>query len=532
MERSDVPNPGNARRWEYRVSAGETMSALVQRIRGVPGEELFLDITDHERLRTDGALRRTLAAAAVEAGKRVTFSVLGSQVGGLKPRDGERSQQSPTEVPGLSTASRRSSPAATSSATTPKQSVRRGSVPVTVTKRARGDVGIPRHGPSEWVGIGLSFPRLSATGRRVALTFTFLAGLLATAAVIFLVPRAEVAITPSIEPINAELTVRASTKAPRADPTSGVLPVRVVSFEQTAEGAFPVEHRVEHGERARGTIELVNRTGSRQRILSGSRLEASNGLIVRTEASAVVPPRGTVAVAVSAQEGGTKGNLRDGTLTFVALPRDARAVLFGRVTQPLHGGTDRPVLTLAEEDIRRAAEKLAAASQDTARASLQRELPPGTLTNNELIRIHITDAVAREPLGSEVRELHLTGKLRGEVFAVSVSDLLNLLETMALSRTEGTKTLGKPLTEDAVRVADVRWEDGTADLAVRIENVAHEAFDFPRIRERLAGRTRDGAMEYLRALPGVRDARVTLSPFWIRRVPSIPRNVQIELVLP
>jgi hypothetical protein len=248
--------------------------------------------------------------------------------------------------------------------------------------------------------------------------------------------------------------------------------------------------------------------------------------------SAVVPPRSTVEVAVVADEGGTKGNLQEGELAFVALSRDARQVLFGRVEKPLVGGTDRPVPVLAEEDIRRAAEQLTKDAHERVRQKMLEQLPAAVLRTEELIRVRVTDAKAREALRSEISEFHLLGRIRGEYFIVGETDLLGLFRAMALSRTEGKKTLGKPLAAEGVRVEKMRWEEGFVDLALRVENIVHEDLDIALLKERLAGRTSDGAAEYLRALPGVKDVHVTLSPFWIRRVPSIPRNVNVVLELP
>lgn len=514
MPRPEAPSPEGTRRGEYRVPSGEALSGIMSRIRGASGNELFLDITDHEELRTDGALRRTLAAAAAETGKQITFSVSGSP---LAP--------SPSPARGASVPVTVVRPA-------PTLTAQRVS-----SNAAQSHGSFERHATAseqrqKWVGIGFSVSRLSSTGKRVALIFTFLAGLLATAAVIFLVPRAEVEIAPNVEPINADLAVRASADAAQVNPADGVIPARIISLEKTVEGTFPVEHIVERGERARGAIDIVNRTGSEQRLRRGSRLKHPSGVVLIMDDAVVVPPRGSARVPVTAQEGGTKGNLRDGQLAFVALPSSAQAVLFGRVVEPLSGGTDRPVPTLAEEDVRRAAEGLAKDAQAAVREDVQRQMPRGTLGRGELMHVRIVDAVARESLGSELREFHLTGKLRGEAFAVPEAELLDLLQAMALKRTEGRKTLGKPLGLDTVRVTAVRWEDGTADFAARIENVAHEALDIGSVKERLAGRTQDGAVEYLRALPGVKDAQVTLRPFWIRRVPSIPRNVHVVLRLP
>jgi baseplate J-like protein len=500
---------------EYTVASGEAIGDILERIRGLPGDDVLLDITAHESLRTDGALRRTLASAAAELGKRLTFSVVGHSLGKGK---GKMAQDAPvfhSRVVAPSVPPRRGGP---------------GRVQVTVIPAASSERH--SHGEVSAATLGVSLPRLSRTGKRVALTFAFLAGLLTTAAVVFLAPHADVVVFPAVEPVSADLVVRASTRAARSDPSSGVLGSRIVSVDTSLEGTFPVEHRVERGDRAKGTIELVNRTGETQKIRGGSRLGGQNGVVLTMEQSASVPPDGTTTVPVVAEEGGTKGNLTGGELTFVALPPETKPILFGRVTTALTGGTDKAVPQLAESDIRRAQEQLLEQHKGELLEKLRAQRPQDALTDEALVRVRVTEVHPQESLGSEVSEFHLRGLLRGEAFVIEKTHLLALVEEMVLARAGAGHALGKPLAAERVNIENIRWEDGVVDIALHVENVLRAAFDLRKLREHLAGRTPAGAEEYLRALPGVKGARVTVRPFWIHRVPSIPRGVQITIELP
>ncbi len=477
-----------SRRWEYQVGHDEHLGDILEQIRRQAVGIVLLDISRHDALRKDGALRRTLEAAAAELGKQVVFS--------FHQQDSSSSRGQPAIIP------------------------------ITVVQ-SRAPPQRGGHPP------GREVPRirLGRRGRRLALAFTLLAGALTAVVAVFLVPHAVIDLWPRTEPVSLALSVRASVTATDVDPTRGVLPARIQFLEEIVERAFPVQHTVNRGEHARGMVQIVNRTGTEQRIKAGSRLRAGSGGVYRTQEAHTVPPRGTIDAAVVADDAGGVGNLADGTLSFVALSRDAQAVLFAAVRQPLRGGTDRLVKQLSEEDLQRAAEQLLSES-GAVLEKLRAQLPAGTFQRPELQRVEVLDARPRESLGDELQEFHLQTRLRASVFAIHDRALVDLLTAMTLASSENKRSLGRPLAGTSVRVEGVDWDKGTADFATHVENTTVAQLDLAVLKKRLVGRTAEGAAEYLRGLPEMQDVRVRLRPFWVRRVPFIPRNVIVTVHLP
>lgn len=501
----DRPTPSS--RWEYRVPSGLSLTEILERIRAAPAPAVILDISAHEPLRRDGALRRALVAAAADVQKDITFSVLTS------PQAESPLSSSETER------KRRSSDPPSSRS--PRSSARER-IPVSIVKTAREDQGNDAR-------TNVILPRLGTSGRRIAIVFAiFAAGLVGIAAFV-LAPRAEIVIDPIAEPVSLDLVLRLVTREENS--SAGVVHAKLLVHEEVVEGEFPVEHVVEHGERARGRVELVNRTGGAQSIKGGSRLVSQEGMVFRTAAGVSVPANGTTHVDVHADDGGTRGNLQGGTLTFAALP-NAESVLFARVAEPLVGGTDQPVRTLGAKDIARATEKLGEQAGTTARDRLRATFPPGSFVRDELIRMMPVDVRPREIVGTETDVVHVQAKIRVEAILATEEDILRASSAIASARSEGMKVLGRPLNMTDIRVRQVRWNDGIADLEFHVENILHEDFHQETLVERLAGRTEDGAEEFLKGLPGVKDADVTLWPFWVRRIPSIPGNVPITIRLP
>lgn len=495
-------SPSASERWEYRVSPRESIGALLDRIRQGSARQILLDISAHPALRRDGSLRRTLTTAATEAGKQLTFSLVGA----------------PDTDPSVPKSSPPASAARSSRAS--------AKVPVTVLSSAASS------GSSRPTPVDIVLPRLGHSGKRIALFFAFLAGILITIALFFLAPRATIVIDPVIEPITTDLTLRLSSSARAVDITAGIVPAIIQHEEEVVDVTAPVTTVVEKGDPARGSVRIINRTGATQQIRGGSRLVTAEGAIFRMERGVAALPGEETTVPVVADRGGESGNLASGTLlTFAALPESA-STLFARTEGALSGGTTQRASILSQEDITRAVEETRVRLEPSFRDRVRAKLPPDMVVRDDLFRLRVLDARPREKIGSETAEVHLQVHVRGELLAASHEHLQQTVHSLLVSRTEDAKVLGRPIRLDDIRLKQLRWDEGIADLDLHVENVLHAAFDLPRLQKDLLGRTQDGAEEFLGGLAGIKQAEVSLQPFWVRRIPSVAHNVRLTIRLP
>jgi len=490
-----MSNPqGNSARWEYKVSPKERVHTLLVRIRETSADEILLDITAHEALRRDGSLRRTLASAANEFKKKIAFTF----------SDVKKNNESQKEISKVQS-----------------KPVFKKLVPISVMKvDEREQRGI------------INEPRISSSGRKIASVFTFFTGLLVTAAIFFLLPHAEIFITPNVEPINLDLNLESQIAATRVDIQSGILPGTIIPYKEAFEKAYPVASTTEKGEKASGEVLLVNKTVSEQKIKGKSRLKSESGLVYLMDEAAFLAPHTSKKVNVTAELGGTKGNLEKGQLFFVALSNDARKILYAEVTAPLSGGTDYAVSALNEKDVKQAT----ALAEQELKSKYQKEimdkLDKEILRNPELFQFKITDTSAVETLGTEISAFHLKGTIEANYFAIKENELLDAIRGSMLSKIGQDKTLAKTITTEMAKINNVSWDEGRVGITTKIDDVVFADLNLPSLKKKLVGRTLESAREYVASLPGVKETKVTLRPFWVKRVPGFIRNVKIKLLLP
>ncbi len=476
------------------LEPSEPLPDVLRKICASSAQVVVMDVSAHTELRRRPDLVRVLRLAAAEAGKDLR----------LVPAEDRSAVAAARARPGRRTAERRAAPAG-----------------------AKG-LSHRRPGPAERLALPKAESPRSST---VFLVFTVLAGALLAAVAVFVLPRARVTIETAVEPLVADLTISLSAAATEAAAPDAVMPARHVVAEEEVEGTFPVETIVQRGERAAGTAWLVNRTSSPQGIKGGTRLLAASGVVVRTQADALLPAGGRAAARVRADAGGSTGNLSPQRLTLPALPAASQRVLYAEIVEPLTGGTEREVREVGTADIERAAEALRTQSEARLMERVRKEFGEGEWFDRpQLRRVVLRDPVSDVPVGAEAEQIRVRALVRGEALAVDADALRRLLAEQTAARAGGDRELLSDLPLGDARVVDVRWDELRAELSLRAETSVTFALPVREIRERLAGRAAEDAERYLGALPGVVSARVTLSPVWIRSVPAPPRNVSVTFV--
>lgn len=482
-------NQEGKERFEYRVKQEDTLHSILERIRDTDSNELLLDITENDLLRKDGSLRRTLVAAAAEFKKHLAFSF--TEIGAVKK----------TEKKSTVTKSQK--------------------IPVAIS--ANGSVG-----PTTAKAM-VKMPRLGESGKKIAVTFSFFAGLLLAAAVFFLLPKAEVKITPEVEPVNMDLAIKASATALKADFENGILPAKVLGAEENIDRIFPVKGSVQMGEKSSGRVTIINKTQSEQKIKGKSRLKAGNGMIFTMDESAIIAPKSSGVAHVSAIDGGESGNFKSGKLVFVALTKTDEDILYAEVLGPFSGGTENKVSALTQKDIDEAKKQAVEEVGPVLRKKIEQNLGKEIVRDDRLMRLTGNTLESAEKTGTQISEFHLRGQAKAEYFALSQTELVTLMEQIVKARIGENKVIGKPLDFSGLVIDKVDWDTMAVFLNYPLRNVVHANMEVGTLAKKLSGRTVQGALDYIHSLPGVKDVSVKLSPFWVKRIPSFTNNVKIEL---
>ena len=357
----------------------------------------------------------------------------------------------------------------------------------------------------------------------------------------FVAPSSTIVVTPRVERLPIDVTVRIDPDASELDLARGIVPAVVMDATVGDTLTKPTTGRRREAQGfARGFVTVRNRTRQAMVLPAGSRVMTADGTGFLTDSEFLVPPTlqvggrdvpGEAIVAVTAEAPGLAGNAP--ALAITAVDGTAGGALEAFNPQPLQGGAEREVALVSPRDFTELDEILLERLQSAAIERLRRDRPTHqTLIvwspaagNPQILRREFSaqpdDHAADLSLTMEIRAL-------GTVFATE--DLQAVLRQRLRDSLEGQE-----FEIDSMRVVETEVlgeRQGVLDLRVRAVAEAVDTIDDGQVRDTVAGRSLGEGLQALRALPGVAQARVTHDPPDTANFPRLGFRIDVQVEAP
>jgi hypothetical protein len=485
------------------------------------------------------------------------FASVGEYEAALDSGDEEAGLSAPASaaiVSGVAAAAAaRARPAETqaSDATTPAASVRAATAP---NARQRPRANDPAADPDQQAELDEIMSRSRQTpvagtrgrGRRVgaivAILLLVVALLAGGTAAAFILPSAEITVTPRIEAVGPiEITVTADPAATAVDPVARVIPAQTVEIPVEASGEFKATGKRVEETKAKGGVRWRNcdPTASYS-IPKGTVVKTAKGTGFATEEVVFLPVAiitasfqlqcQTSEVGVTAVDAGEAGNVAAGAITVVPA-RYNRTVITVSNAAPTAGGTRTEFPKVDQKDVGTAVELLrkdletqfATALRDPAVAPRGVTMFPDTAT--------LGDSTAEvDPatlVGQEVESFTVKIAATGRVLAVDASPV----EAIAAAQLTSSVKAGNELVEGSisVKVGQGTATEGLIDFPVTGTARQLRPLDAAALERQVLGLSKTDATTALSAYGAV---AITLWPGWVTTIPSLDQRVTVVLAEP
>jgi hypothetical protein len=296
------------------------------------------------------------------------------------------------------------------------------------------------------------------------------------------------------------------------------------------------------GNKATGTVKFSQQSLSPTSVSAGRVLKSADGHDFVTNTAVTVPASsigpgcfptacpGTATVSVTAVEGGEEYNDISGALSDT--PNGVTAAFNGSTS----GGTDKLATVVSQADIDKAKEQLADANKDDALKKLKAKFGSDDVIIESSLTTTGVDPVATPAVNQEAAgKAKLTREVTYTLTGVAKGDMNEYLD----------KAFDELLTsKDSQRVYDnglktVNFSDFTAGNTGSTNDGATltaTAQIGPKIndndiKEQAKGRRTGEVIGDIKAIDGVSDVNVKLSPFWVTGVPDDAKKISVEFKL-
>lgn len=356
----------------------------------------------------------------------------------------------------------------------------------------------------------------------------------------YALPKAELNIYFSLEPLQKELTFSLDTQLTSLDVANGKVPAtkQVIEVSQTAEKLTSGTKTI--GERARGTVTVANYTNAPKSFPKGTVIRANtiqftlnDDVLVASSSSQVdanlqlnIKP-GEAEVVVTAAQIGKESNLPKDTVFRVA--NFAETDYLAKAKTDVGGGSSQQVQVVAESDLEALKEELGEALTKDAQAKAQEQSEGQTAVVDENIEVISEQASAK--VGDVADKLSITMTASKNAYLFALTDV-TLLAQEQLQQTVPDNFVVKPDATEVSVLESTLDESGATTIKAMVTLQLFPKLDAEVIKKSIVGETPESLNATLTSLPHYVKHELTQSPrlpAFLNTLPKKAENLTLKL---
>lgn len=348
-------------------------------------------------------------------------------------------------------------------------------------------------------------------------------------------PKANITLRTESSETQTQVEFMASPNADTVDAESGTVPAKQQELKRTEQEKVIATGEKDNGTKAAGKVTLRNCTDNRVTIPAGTGI--SNGGLTFITQSAIQLDDGDFnssnqcknngdhvgSVNVTAQNNGDQYNLSPRTYTVAGF-----SGVVGQGDQ-MSGGTTKTVKVVSANDVETAKKKIAD-KQNTAveelKSALQKDGYIGIVDTFGAGNPNYATAPA---VGVESPDVTVSADITYTMLGIKESDLKKIVQEKSKDKVDTSKQ----------SILDYGFDDATyevggvtrtgTDITIQTALLVGPEINQDSLKKELAGKKRADAESQLEGRPGITDATVTFSPFWVSKVPSKESKVKFTV---
>lgn len=291
------------------------------------------------------------------------------------------------------------------------------------------------------------------------------------------------------------------------------------------------------GEKAKGTVTLYNSNDARKQLNAGATITSSNNLDYVLDKDVAVASAsgniftgtkpGTAQAAVTAKNIGPDYNLpSNATFTIPGV-----ANMAGKNDSAFSGGSKKQVTVVAKKDTDKLLADLPKSLQEKAQEDLKNKVDSEAGLLPGFIDTTIASRKFDKEVDAEAKTVTLRGKVTFEALTYKKKDLQDFATTVLKNKySEELEVSDKGITTEITE--SKLGDEGEVTASVAIKANLLPTLNTDDIRKNLAGKSKSDAEKYLKSLPQISTAEISLSPplpFIPQFIPKALDHVKVEV---
>ncbi len=363
--------------------------------------------------------------------------------------------------------------------------------------------------------------------QKAAIVFIIVAFLSLLVVLYLSVSRATIRITPVESVVSTDVSVEVTPEPKTVGQVSGYILKR--EYQKAKTFFIPEEGATAKEQNAKGIVTLINETNSNQQLVATTRLLSEEGVLFRLEEGVTVPANGQLEVAVYADETGLSGEIGPSQFTIPGLTTSMQSVIYAVSVDSMQGGIEY-IREVSQADLDSAISKLSDEILSEADIEMRAEINDEEF-DGSAFESTVLERVSNVSPGDHVGSFTISSTVEvvGVFYDTSViseyteaelySQIKDGYEIITVN-TDGMQTNVKVINvDDELAVLEV-YLDGFA-----IISTSNDFLD----KSRMIGKSAQEVITFLEASSDIDSARVSFTPFWLKRLPTLKDHIHINI---
>lgn len=359
-----------------------------------------------------------------------------------------------------------------------------------------------------------------------------------------LLPTAKITITPKANPINTNFDFIIDKNIKESNVEDKKIPATAIVTSIEKDGQFTATGKKQLISSATGTVTLYNEWSSfPQKLVENTRLSTSDGKIFKTTKSIVIPGfvrdetgsdiPGKIDVSVVASEPGPDYNIDPSDFTIPGFAGTAKFIkIYGKSITATSGGAKGFTTVVSADDFKKAKDFLEEEAKKNIISQLNDKKPSDLIMIEQAISVKSGDLVSPVSIDQAASKFKASLNISAVAFLFNPNDVKAIAKSILAEINQEKKNFV---------LVDAGLDYGDALLigtdSVKISAQSHAtAFNLineNEMRTKIVGKSKEELEEYVKSsYPDINKINVTLWPFWVKKIPSMEKNVTITLDIP
>lgn len=357
--------------------------------------------------------------------------------------------------------------------------------------------------------------------------------------------KAVVKIWPETSTLRQEVKVGIDPAVLAVDKVKNMIPGFAISVEDTIKGEFAVTGKKDVQGKAQGTVKLFNNYTLAQRLVKGTRLQAPLEKFqpalandetpwFRTVEDVVLDPKSSATVKVIADGVGEKYNIDASVFSVPGLVGTAQyTFVYGQSFEKFSGGTLDSAPEVKKEDIDNAKIAMADLAKREIRKALEAKVKQQGLeiVDASVEKFEFGAAVVPAKAGDGVAKIGGQMIAKASTVAYKKSDLDNLGKDFILNNIPSGSLANEESLAIKSSYAGVDPSTGRPALTLAAQAMIYSGMGETDLKKGLSEKGLQEAQLFLMSQPGMKDAKIELTPPWRFNIPRELDKIEVQNIL-